>query len=63
MIQHACNQGLLNCVRALVNYGVDLTVTDGEGYTPLHLAAATGNLKIIWELLTTILWPQGASVT
>ena len=44
--------------RILLEFGADLNARDVEGWTPLHAAAATGNLHMI-----NLLLDEGASLT
>ena len=49
--QHACAWGRLNVVEFLLDKGVDLRGHQGDGQTPMHCAAITGQLETIKFLL------------
>ena len=47
----ACKEGDLDTVVALGNSGVDLSISDESGATPLMLAALGGHGEVVSELL------------
>ena len=49
----AVSVGASVCVRVLLEARADACVRDTEGFTPLHIASAKGNLEIIRILLET----------
>ena len=44
-------ESLLKIARLLLNHGADLSVTDYEGWTPIHAAARSGYREIVEQLL------------
>lgn len=47
----SCWLGQLELVKVLLKRGAQISCRDGDGRTPLHLAACAGSVKIIEELL------------
>ncbi|KAH0568065.1 transient receptor potential channel pyrexia-like [Cotesia glomerata] len=47
----ACWLGQIEIVKALLQRGTNISIRDGHGRTPLHLAACAGHVKIIEILL------------
>jgi ankyrin repeat protein len=49
---HACGNGSLPDVLALIREGVPIHACDADGFTPLHVAAMRGQLEIVHYILT-----------
>ena len=50
-IHHACLEGELEMVECLLQHNADPSLQDIEGWTPLHIAAATHNYELTVRLL------------
>ena len=50
-IHHACLEGELEIVECLLQHNADPSLQDIEGWTPLHIAAATHNYELTVRLL------------
>ena len=50
-IHHACLEGELEMVECLLQHNADPSLQDIEGWTPLHVAAATHNYELTVRLL------------
>jgi ankyrin repeat protein len=48
---HCRPTGKAEIAKLLLDHGLDVNVTDGEGRTPLHLAAAKGHDRVVRLLL------------
>ena len=46
-LHYAVRHGHQACIVQLVDAGADIAATEAKGMTPLHIAAETGQLKII----------------
>ena len=51
-IHHACLEGELEMVACLLQHNADPSLQDIEGWTPLHIAAATNNYELAELLLS-----------
>ena len=58
MCIQCCIDNTLELAQILLEFGAELNARDIEGWTPLHAAAATGNLQMI-----NLLLDEGASLT
>ena len=47
----ACQEGHLECVKALLGAGADINKQGNYGQTPLMLAALNGQIEVVRELL------------
>ena len=47
----ACTHGCVMRVKALLDAGCDVTLTDNSWQTPLHLASAQGHVMVMGMLL------------
>lgn len=59
-LQLAMRQNWIPGVSIVLEAGADVTVTSRDGYTALHLSAASGNLDMIQEILSI---PDSQSVS
>ncbi|CAH0479717.1 unnamed protein product [Peronospora belbahrii] len=53
-LANACSQGHLQCVKALLTYGVDCNARDVQGNTPLHIATSYGKSEVVRMLLESV---------
>ena len=50
-LHYACNNGHLECAKALLGAGADINKQDIDGQTPLMWAAQWGKIEVVRELL------------
>ena len=52
-LQYACKNGLTSMVELLMKYHPDITITDKDGNTPIHIACAKKNIEVLQALLNS----------